>query len=188
MLLQRYEQQSLLFNMNFNSATSEAGVYAYRGELILIEGEIADDQGRRKPPVAIARHTILLEKDEKLAMAVAYLDKLELLGNFIEKYSVDFAPDMCALFYVVNITRPMQLEMGGINYILIPSTDGIAWNELTEELGLEKSDFKGQSAADKIITAYKELVKYTPKYAKVGSWDEALALTADIKREARGPV
>lgn len=188
MVLDRYEQQSLLFNMNFNSATSDAATFAYRGELILIEGEIADAQGWRKPPLAIARHAVLLEKDEKLVMAVGFLDELELLGSFIEKYSADFAPEMSALFYVVNITKPMQLEIGGINYILIPSTDGIAWNEMTEALGLEKNDFKGQSPADKIVTAWKELKMYKPKYAKVASWDEALTLTADIKREGRGPV
>lgn len=188
MVLDRYEQQNLLFNMNFNSATSDAATFAYRGELILVEGDIADDQGRRKPPLAIARHAVLLEKDEKLVMAVGFLDKLELLSSFIKKYSADFAPDMNALFYVVNITKPMQLEMGGINYILIPSTDGIAWNDMTEEMGLEKSDFKGMSPADKLVTAWKELKKYKPKYAPVASWDDALALTADIKREGRGPV
>jgi hypothetical protein len=188
MVLDKYEQQSLLFNMNFKEACSEAGMFAYRGELVLIEGEIADSQGRRKPPVAISRHTVLLEKDDKLVMAVGFIDDLNLLGNFVEKYGADFAPDMCALFYVVNITAPMQLEMAGVNFILIPLTDGIAWNEMTEELGLEKSDFKGQSAADKIVTAYDELKTYKPKYAAVASYDEALGMTADIKRETRGAI
>ena len=59
---------------------------------------------------------------------------------------------------------------------------------MTEELGLEKNDFKGQSPADKIVTAWKELKMYKPRYAKVATWDEALTLTADIKREGRGPV
>jgi len=188
MLLDKYEQEGLLFNMNFNSAASDADTYAYRGELILIEGEIADDQGRRKPPIAISRHTVLLEKDDKLAMAVGFIDDLALLNTFVEKYGADFASDMCALFYVVNITVPMQLEMNGVNFILIPLTDGIAWNEMTEELGLEKSDFKGQSPADKIVTAYDELKTYKPKYGSVTSFDEAMANTAEIKREARGPV
>ena len=188
MLLDKYKQDALLFNMNFKSAASDAGTIAYRGELVLIEGEVADDQGRRKPPVAITRHAVLLEKDDKLAMAVGFIDDLALLETFVAKYGEDFSADMSALFYVVNITVPMQLEMNGINFILIPLTDGIAWNEMTEELGLEKSDFKGQSPADKIVTAYNELKTYNPKYGSVASFEEAMANTADIKREARGPV
>ncbi len=188
MLLDKYEQDALLFNMNFKSNASDPDTVSYRGELVLIEGEVADDQGRRKPPVAIARHAVLLEKNDKLAMSVGFIDDLALLETFVEKYGADFAADMCALFYVVNITVPMQLEMNGVNFILIPLTDGIAWNEMAEELGLEKSDFKGQSPADKIVTAYNELKTYKPKYGSVASFDEAMANTADIKREARGPV
>ena len=43
MLLDRYEQDQLLFNMNFKSPTSSAGV-AYRGELVIVPGDVADAQ------------------------------------------------------------------------------------------------------------------------------------------------
>ena len=188
MLFDKYEQDGLLFNMNFNSPTSQEGVSAYRGELILIEGEITDEQGRRKPPIAIMRHTVMLAKEDKLTMLVGCLDSLSLLENLLAKYETDFAPEMSVMLFVVDITTSMQLEINGINFFLIPLADGIAWNELIEELGLEKSDFKGQSAADKIVTAYDELKSHKPKYKIVSSFDEALTLTADIKREARGPV
>lgn len=42
MLFDRYEQQGLLFNMNFKEASTTAGKAAYRGELVLVEGEIGD--------------------------------------------------------------------------------------------------------------------------------------------------
>lgn len=188
MALDKYEQEGLLFNVNFKSAASDSNTTAYRGELVLIEGEVADDKGRRKPPVAIARHAVLLEKESKLAMAVGFIDDLALLKNFVDKFGPDFAPDMCALFYVVNIPDPMQVKIEGVNFILLPLTDGIAWNEMAEELGLEKSDFKGKTPADKVVVAYDELKAYTPKYPEVGSFDEAMTKTADIKREDRGPV
>ena len=187
MLIEKYEQEGLLFNMNF-IADGSNGEKAYRGELIIIEGEIADAQGRRKPPVAIIRHAILLEKDGKLVLAAGFIDKLELLEAFVEKYGADFSPEMKSLIYVVNITKPMQVEVSGVNFVLMPLTDGIAWNELTEELGLEKSDFKGKSTGDKVVTVYEEMGSYSPKYDSVADFAAAMSFTADIQREDRGPV
>ena len=52
MLLDNYEQQGLLFNMNFKSSASETGTVGYRGELVLVEGEVADEQGLQLGQVA----------------------------------------------------------------------------------------------------------------------------------------
>lgn len=188
MLFDKYEQDGLLFNMKFKSNTSDAGVVAYRGELVLVEGEVTDAQGRRKPPVMVMRHTAMLEKDGKLAMMTGCLDRLDMLENLLAKYQDDFASGMRAVFFVVNITESMQLEIAGAHFILIPLTDGIAWNELTEELGVEKVELKGKSPADKVVVVSDELSSYSPNYTTVASFDEAMGKTADIKREARGPV
>ena len=45
MLLKRYEP--LLFNANFTETSSNGQYVAYRGELVLRDGEGADAQGRR---------------------------------------------------------------------------------------------------------------------------------------------
>lgn len=187
MLFDQYEQSSLLINTNFKEKASKEDVYAYRGELVLIENGF-DAKGHAKPPLAIIRHAVMLSNNEQLSFIVGCLDKLSLLETFVEKYKSDFAEDIQALFFVVNITRPMQVEIDGINYVLIPLTEGVAWNELVEELAMEKSDFKGQSPADKVVTAYEEFKSgYTPKYPKV-SLEEAQASIADIKRQALGAV
>ena len=187
MALQQYEQQGLLFNTNFLEKTKDEQAFGYRGELVLIEGEVADDQGRTKPPVAIMRHAILLDKDDKLVFVVGILDQLELLPTFIEKYKDDFASDIRVLLYVVNLTEAMQVEMEGIKFILIPLTEGVAWNELIDELCLEKSDFKGQAPAQKIVTAYDEFGSYSPKYPAM-AYDDAVGKTADIKWQTHGAV
>ena len=188
MLLTQYEQNGLLFNTNFMEKTGRAGMTAYRGELVIIEGEVADAQGRRKPPVAVMRHAILLsDSNDKLAMIVGCLDHLSLLESLLEKFGKDLTPDTKALFYVVDLTKPVQVEATGTTIVLIPLTNGVAWNELMDEFALEKSDFKGQSAGDKVVTAWEAFGDYTPKYPKV-SMDEATSYTADIKREAFGAV
>jgi hypothetical protein len=187
MLLNRYEQDALLFNSNFSEETSESGMVAYRGELVIIEGEVGDAQGRRKPPLAVMRHGVLLTKGDKLAMLVGCLDSLSLLEPLLKKYGKDLASDAKVLLYVVDITKSMQVEADGVNIVLIPLTNGVAWNELLDELVLEKGDFKGQSAGDKVVTAWKAFGDYHPKYPKL-DMAEAMTNTADIKREAIGAV
>jgi len=187
MALNNYEQQGLLFNTNFLEKTTDENMLGYRGELVLIEGEVADDKGRTKPPVALVRHAILLDKDEKLVFVVGIIDKLELVNTFVEKYQKDFAKDIQVLLYVVNLTEAMKIEVSGVNIVLIPLSEGVAWNELIDELCMEKSDFKGQSPAEKIATAYDEFKSNTPKYPSQ-EFDYALTKTADIKWETHGAV
>ncbi len=64
---------------------------------------------------------------------------------------------------------------------------GVPWNQAIDELGLDKSDFKGQSAADKIVTLFDELKRYQPKYPKVGL-DELYGMTNELVREGGGAV
>jgi hypothetical protein len=186
MPLEKYKEAGLLFNTNFLSATSEAGTSGYRGELVLIEGGVADAKGHSKPPVEVMRGVALLG-DDKLKLVVGAIDQLESLTTFIEKYKDDFSPEMKAVIYVVNIKEAVQIELEGINFVLIPLVQGVPWNEVLDELALEKSDFKGQSAADKVLTLYKELQDYRPKYPS-STLDEALANTTDVVREGWGAV
>jgi len=176
----------LLFNSNFLEETSDKSMVGYRGELVLIEGEPGDAKGHPKTPVEVMRGVAILA-DEKIKMIVGAIDQLDSLTTFIEKYKADFSQDMNAVIFVVNIKVPMQVEIEGINFVFIPLIQGVPWNEIIDELALEKSDFKGQTAADKIQTLNNELQRYKPKYSTV-TLDEALALTEDIVREAWGAV
>lgn len=187
MSLQAISDQRLLFNTNFLSKTSEDSMMGFRGELILVEGETGDNKGHSKPPVEVMRGAVILDKNEELILVVGALDDVASITKFVEKYKPHFASDMKVLLYIVNITEPMQVAIDGINFVLIPLVQGVPWNEVIEELGLLKSDFKGQSAADKIVTLYNEFQSYSPKY-KTGTLDEALAAKTDAKREAWGAV
>ena len=59
MLLNTYEQNGRLFNMNFIEEAG-AGVSGYRGELVLVQGEVGDSAGRRKPPVSVIEQAVML--------------------------------------------------------------------------------------------------------------------------------
>ncbi len=186
MILDQYKEQKLFFNTNFLEETSTSGLSGYRGELILVEGEVADSLGHSKPPVEVMRGIVLLA-DDKLRVVVGALDKLEMLPTMIEKYGADFSDDMLSVIYVVNLSSPAKVTLEGNEFVLIPLDQGVPWNEVIDELALEKSDFKGQSKADKIVTLWHELKDYKPKYPSL-SWDETLALKNDTVREGWGAV
>ena len=186
MPLEQYKADGLLFNQNFLDGTSTPGLSGYRGELVLVQGEVADDKGHHKPPVSIMRGAAMLA-DTKLKLVIGAIDDIAELPLFVEKYQGDFADAMLALLYVLNIETAAQVEIGGVSFVLIPLLQGVPWNEAIDEMRLEKSDFKGQSAADKIVTMYDEMKSYKPKYASA-TLDDVLASGTDVKREGWGAV
>lgn len=187
MLLSTYEAQNLLCNLSVKGATSKAGVEAFRGDLVLVEGEIADASGRRLPPLAVVKQATVLFKDDKIAMISGILVELAHLPSFIERYRGDLATGVNVLFYVENLSKPMIVELDGVPMILLPHEEGAAWNTLMGDLRMDKDDFKGQSAEDKVITMADGLASYKPKL-DTRTYEEALGFVVTHQREHRGPV
>jgi hypothetical protein len=185
MLFDAYEQKGLLFNMNFKE--SNGNFSAYRGDLVLELGEVGDALGHRKPPTATIKNTIVLAEDDKIKLYVGSLDELSLLPKVLNYYQADFAADVRIILFVVNINKPLIIETDGLTIATIGMQEGLIWNELIDIAALDKSDFKGQSASEKIITVYKALSDFKAKGDKV-SFDEALTRTVELKRAGRGPV
>jgi hypothetical protein len=185
-ILEEYKTSGLLFNTNFLEQTGTPGVMGYRGELVLVKGEVGEDKGRQKPPSEIIRGVTVLAGD-KIMMLAGSIDRLQQLQTLTDKYQHDFADDMLSVLFVVDISKPIQVELGGVNFVLIPLVQGVPWNELIDELRLEKSDFKGQSAANKVVTLFEELKSYRPAYP-LTDYNEALGSTTGQVREGWGAV
>jgi hypothetical protein len=188
MSIENYAQKGLLLNIAFVEKADQPGYVGFRGRLALVEGEVGDEAGNRKPPAIVMEQTVLLERDGKLALLCGSLDRLEDLPALIAMYQGDFAPDLLAIIYVVNITAPMQVEIAGIDCSLIPMREGVAWNELMDIGNLDKNDIKKLSSGQKVLVVY-EAVKgnFKPKGEKV-SLEVALSRTADIRRVERGAL
>lgn len=185
MLMDRYE--ALFFNANFKEAASDAGWVAYRGELILKEGEVADAQGRRKPPVEVMKQAIVLTAGDELKLLVGSIDELQFFPSLLDKYGADIKPGSLVVLYTVNIDNPFVYPVNGAPVVFIPMVQGMVWTELCEVLGLEKGDFKGMGAADKVVKVYEELKSHDFKCPEVAI-EEALGKTNANKRENHGAI
>jgi len=184
MLLENYQNQGLLTVTLVNGQTTTAGVYAYRGDLVLKEGALREGSTTdRKPPTALFIHSALLIEGDKIKFVNGLLPTLSLLPVFVEKYKADIAADCVALVYVENISKPLQIVLEGVNYQLLPFKEGLVWNELLEELYIEKSELKGQSAEDKVAIAYAAAKTHKAK-GEVVSLAEAEAFTFVVVKDA----
>lgn len=187
MLMDSYKERGLFFNVNFQENLSD-DFSAYRGELVLKEGEVADAEGRRKPPIKVMKHGVLLAQGDKLKLVAGFLDDLSGLNLLIERHKADFA-DTTVILYVRNIETNMMVEdVEGAKIVLIPILECMVWNQLMEDLGMEKGDFKGQTSGKKVVTLYDEAKTFTPKGSETVSLETALSRIVDVQYERVGPV
>ena len=185
MSLDRYEP--LFFNANFKEAASAAGLVAYRAELILHEGEVADAQGRRKPPTDVLKQAILLGADDGLKLISGSLDELQQFPLVLEKFGGAFNAGTIAVFFTVNIPNSFVTNINGATVAFIALVQGMVWNELSDLVALDKGDFKGLSAADKVATVHAALKTHKFKLPE-NTVEEALKTTNNAKRETHGAI
>lgn len=185
MSLARYEP--LFFNVNFKEAAGENGLVAYRGELILQEGEIADANGRRKPPTEVLKQAVLLGATDGIRLISGSLDELQQFPLVLEKFGAEFNAGTIAVFFTVNIPQGFVAKANGATVAFIPLVQGMVWTELSDLVALDKADFKGQSAGGKVATVYNALKSHKFKLAE-GTVEEALKTTNNAKRETHGAI
>ncbi len=191
MLLEKYDSQGLLWITTLVGKTTKPGLSAFRGDLVLIEGALREGSTNirdRKTPEMVINQSAVLADSDKILFINGLFFKLEHIPIFVEKYQAALSPETVTLFYVENIASPLQINYEGINFRLLPYKEGMVWNETLEALYIEKSDLKGQTAEDKVITMFEAAKGFKIKSAPV-SFEEALSQTIEVKKDASvGPV
>jgi len=88
MLLETYEAKGLLTVTLVNGQTGDAGVYAYRGDLVLKEGTLREGSTTdRRPPEALLIHSALIVEGDKIKFINGLLPTLDLLPVFVDNTS-----------------------------------------------------------------------------------------------------
>ena len=187
MLFDAFEQAGLLLNPNFKESASSSGHFAYRGDLVLQEGEVADAQGRRKPPVSAMRQVVALEQGGKLTMLIGSLDSMSDVPTLMARYAEWLTPQTRVLLFVINAKQNLLSEVAGISLEIVALPEGAVWTELGEMLGLEKSDFKGQSAGEKVHTVFGALLEHRSRSTTL-PWADAVTQVTDARRQIHGAI
>lgn len=189
MLLENLNKQKLLTITSVLGATGTADHYAFRGDLVLKEGELREGSERdRKPPEIVIHQSVVLASSEKFLFVGGLLYRLEQLQLFVEKYRDALDQDTILIFYVENIKQNLSVEYQGLTFKCVPYGDGMIWNELLDLLYLEKSDLKGQSAEEKVETVFDAAGSFDIKTSPI-VFEEACSNTIEVVKEVGvGPV
>ena len=186
MLLANYDKEGLLFITSVLGKTSDKKYTAFRGDLILIQGEL--NEGVHMPPKLLLNQAAVLATDEKFVFVNGMFHELAQVPEFISKYKEALTPETVLLMYVENIKDNMVIELDGFTFKFIPYRDGMVWNETLEFLYIEKADLKGQSAEDKVVTMFEAAKDFKFKGETI-AFEEALTKTIFVKKELHsGPV
>lgn len=189
MLLENLDKQGLTFIMNVLGKTSEAGISAYRGDLVLVQGAFREGSTTdRKPPELLLKQSAILADSDKFIFVSGLFEELAHVQTFLEKYRPVLTADTLTLFFVENIASNMQVVLDGVTFKFVPYKDGMVWNETLDLLYIEKADLKGQSAEDKVVTVFEAAKGFSTKTDTI-PFEEALAKTIVVKKDAAvGPV
>ena len=125
------------FNANFTETSSDGKYVAYRGELTICEGEVADAQGRRKPPTEVLKWPCWARR--QLKFLTGLLDAVAQLPDLIARFGADITADTIAVLFVDR--RHQRNDRGSQRRqdVSDPMSEGMAWNELIDVLALEKA-------------------------------------------------
>jgi hypothetical protein len=186
MLLERYEQEERFWLKSLFGPTGQPGLQAFRGDFVVLEGELNTSAGKRAPPKALIKQAVVLA-DEKLRMVAGNFASVDELPELITRFKDDMAPECVLIFFIDNLAESCQVEIEGKRFVLIQFHQGVLWNELTELFYIEKADMKGLSSEDKVVVLYEASKDFKPSYS-TKTLDEVLATKTDAKREASGAI
>lgn len=186
MLIDKYQAEERFWLVTLNSKTG-AGQSVFRGDFVVLEGELKETAGKRAPPKALLKQSVILADTEKIQFVSGNFASIEEVPEFVARFEKDLAPDCVPVFFVDNIPDSSLVQVGTHRYVLIQLGEGLVWNALMDELYIEKSDLKGLDAEEKVLAVYDASKSHAYSYP-LRTLDEVLASKTAAKREGWGAV
>lgn len=187
MLLDTYAKEERFWLISLFGTPSKPGLQTFRGDLVVLAGELKAVAGQRTPPKAAIKQAVMVGSEDKLLMVAGNFESVDELPAFVERFKGDLAADCVPLFFIDNLGESCQVEIEGHRYVLAQFRQGMVWGALTDACYLDKDDFKGLSGEDKVMVVYEASKSYQPDFP-VRTLDEVLAAKTTAKREGWGAV
>lgn len=181
--IQSLEEKECLWQPNFKGEI-KAGIEGYRGDLILIPGEMVGD--KQMPPKLNAKQVIMLLKEGKIDLLCAYIPAISDIENLFALIGDAMHADGKYFIYTDNADKTMTTEYKGCTLHIYQLDESTVWNETLDLASLSKGDMKGLDNGEKIALIYDELKTFKGK--DVIAYEEALKNVFAVKKEKFGAV
>lgn len=186
MLFDTLKEQERVWQSNVSGDTS-CGKFAFRGDLAVTIGDMHESSNTRNQPKCVFENACIIIENDKFVFTAGSLLSVSDIADFFETFGEYIADGSKIILYVVNAKNNMTIEYNGHTVYIRPYDESTVWQLLMEDLYVEKSDLKGESAEDKVMIMYKEAASFNPKDAVI-SFEDACANITDAKRAIHGAV
>ncbi len=187
--LARLAEDGRLFNAVLNGPMKE-GVLGYRGDIAL---KFPPQKADEKRPPSLSMEQVITccsETDETLPILIGYLHSLEYLTLATEVLEGMLSPTGTYILFCnnVDIHAQYKVTLGGVSFLILPCDETTVWKEMTDLLGIEKSDMKKLSTAGKTDHVLSAALGYSGSFEEI-SFEEGLQRMEPVKnRNENRPV
>jgi hypothetical protein len=139
-----------LLSPTFSGPTQKTNRYGFRGELGLkFPPSLA---GEKRPPEVKADQVIFAAEGDSLVFLTLHIASLAHLDLVRETFGAALTP--AGKYYIfagnVDISKKYQIDIEGVTFYILPLDEATVYNEILDQLYLEKSDLKKLSNEGKI--------------------------------------
>lgn len=188
--LNRLEQEHRLLNAVLKAPTTKPGRFGFRGDIALkFQHQMADE--KRPPEYSIEQVFLIAPEDgSPLPFLAGYLHNFAYLADAATVLNGLLSPAGIYILFCGNIDllAKYHVKMGDITFNILPLDESTVWTEVTELVGIDKTDLKKLSTGGKLNQLADQAAGFVSDYTEK-SFEEVLTLMGPVKnRNENRPV
>lgn len=183
-VLEYVKENNLAWQASFNGELENL-LFGYRGSLIVEPGKQLSADRVLPPKIQVKQ--VLMVCDDTIKFLACELESFDHFEPMYEKYKAFFTPESKVILFVIDLDDEGVFEYDGVTFNAVVLDESSVWNEMLDIVGLEKSELKKASPAQKIETVYDEVIE-EDLGLKHRSYEQMQALKSNTKKVMLGAV
>ena len=183
-VLEFVKDNDLAWQASFNGKLS-GDLFGYRGSLIVEPGKKLSADRVLPPKIQVKQ--VIMVCDDTIDFLACEMESFDYFEPFFEKYKAFLTPKSKVVLFVIDLDDEGVFEYEGVTFNAVVLDESSVWNEMLDMTGLEKSELKKATPAQKIEAVYEEAVD--EDFALPSrTYEQMKALKSDTKKVLMGAV
>ncbi len=181
--LSRLDSQGRLVNAIVNEAsTKKKGTSLYRGDIAVKFGRVTELE--KKPPELKAEQVLMSADSQSISFMAVYLLSFETLAPLADVLGEMLTAEgkYFAFCNNIDLSEHYQVQLGKVNFYVLPIDESSVFNEMLELLKIDKNDLKKLSPSEKVEAVATAANKFKKTFPAI-SYQRGLGVRGPV----RGP-